>query len=57
MEKGQLAEGITQYQGTLNINPDYAPAHLGLGIALSRAGYVDTAIAHYQQALADQPQL
>ncbi len=55
VEKGQLAEGITQYQGTLNINPDYAPAHLGLGIALSRAGYVDTAIAHYQQALEINP--
>ncbi len=55
VEKGQLAEGITQYQETLNINPNYAPAHLGVGIALSRAGYVENSISHFQQALQINP--
>lgn len=53
--KGQLAEGVAQYQETLKINPTYAPAHCGLGIVLSQAGYLDAAIAQYEQALQINP--
>ena len=43
------------YQKALEIKPDYAEAHINLGIALAGCGRIDEAIAHYQKALEIKP--
>jgi tetratricopeptide (TPR) repeat protein len=39
---------VTLYQRTLELNPDYARAHLGLGWAHEQTGDLDAAIAAFQ---------
>jgi tetratricopeptide (TPR) repeat protein len=55
LRKGNAAEAITQYEKVLQMEPDFAPAHYGLGNALAQAGRADEAIAQYQTALKIQP--
>jgi tetratricopeptide (TPR) repeat protein len=45
----------TLYGKTIVENPDCWLAHYNLGVALARRGWVDAAIAHYQQALKSKP--
>ena len=43
------------YASALDLKPDYAEAHLNLGILLNDQGKLDEAVAHYQRALALKP--
>jgi tetratricopeptide (TPR) repeat protein len=56
LKKGSAKEAIIQYQKTLQIEPDFAPAHYSLGAALEQLGRVDEAIAQYQKAAEIQPE-
>jgi len=44
-----------EYRKALSIRPDYAPARLGLGLALLAAGDSAAALAELQRAAADSP--
>lgn len=49
-QDGQFNEARAHYQEALNINPDYANAHLNLGILLDiYLQQLDQALAHYQK--------
>jgi tetratricopeptide (TPR) repeat protein len=50
-----MDEAITQYQKTLEIEPDYLQAHLNLGVAYVQKGNLAEGINHFQQALQIQP--
>ena len=54
-DRGRIDEAIEQYQQALEINPDYAEAHINLGIALAGCGRIDEAMAHYRKALEIKP--
>jgi tetratricopeptide (TPR) repeat protein len=54
-QKGRIGEAITQYQATLQIEPDYAPAHVNLGNIFLQTGNVNEAITHYQSVLQIEP--
>jgi tetratricopeptide (TPR) repeat protein len=54
-QKGQVQEGIHQYQKALEINPDFADAHNNLGVALFQMGQMDGAVAQYRRALEINP--
>ena len=53
---GNLAEALTHFQKALEIKPEYAEAHLNLGMALVNGGRTGEAIAHYQKALEIKPE-
>jgi superkiller protein 3 len=48
-------EAIAQFQKALDLQPDFAAAHNGLGSALLERGAVDEATAQFQKALELQP--
>ena len=50
-----MDEAISQYQEALQIDPDYAEAHINLGTALLQEGRLDEAIPHFQKALQINP--
>jgi tetratricopeptide (TPR) repeat protein len=52
---GRMPEAMAQWKHALRINPDYAEAHFGLGIALEQTGKREEAIAHYEQAVRIKP--
>ena len=52
---GRTDEAISYYDRALKIKPDYAEAHLNLGVALAGCGRIDEAIAHYRKALEIEP--
>jgi tetratricopeptide (TPR) repeat protein len=54
---GRFEEAIEHYTQALRIEPDYAEAHVNLGIALERVGRVQAAMEHYDQALLLRPDL
>ena len=54
---GALADAVVAYRRAIDLQPQYAQAHVSLGIALSAQGELDAAIAAYQQAIQLQPQL
>ena len=49
---GKLREACEQYRKAVLAAPDYAKAHLNLGIGLEAAGDIDAAIRSYEAALA-----
>ncbi len=50
-----MDEAIIHFQKALQIKPDFAEAHISLGIALRRKGNVDEAIIRFQKALQIKP--
>ena len=44
-----------EFQATLRVNPNYAKAHLLLGVAYTQQGRTDEAIQEYQMALRVKP--
>lgn len=52
---GRAEEACLRYRAAVADAPDYAPAHLNLGIALEGAGEVDAAIRCYETALRLEP--
>jgi len=55
LQKGQVDEGMVDYQKALETNPNYAEAHNNLGTALLQKGQVDEAIIQCQKALEIDP--
>jgi Tfp pilus assembly protein PilF len=53
--RGQPQEEIKQYEQALRFNPDYAEAHLNLGVALEKLGRDADAIRHYKEVLRLRP--
>jgi len=54
-EAGKLNEAIEQYKQALQLKPDYARAHVNLGVALIKLGKPEDAIRHYEEALRIEP--
>ncbi|MGO8679572.1 MAG: tetratricopeptide repeat protein [Limisphaerales bacterium] len=55
VNKGKIAEAISQYQEVLRLKPDYADAHDNLGIALFEKGKIDEAINQFREAIRLKP--
>jgi tetratricopeptide (TPR) repeat protein len=53
--KGEINQGVREFQTVLNANPNFAQAHFDLGFALESTGQTPEAISHYQRALELQP--
>ena len=53
--KGAFDEAIGHFRPALQISPDDAKAHAGLGAALGAQGDVSAAIGHYTRALELKP--
>ncbi len=53
--QGLTDQAILLYRAALQIDPNYAEAHIDLGIALYQKGRIDEAIAEYRQALRLNP--
>ncbi len=49
--EGRIDEAIEHFQRSLEIEPDDAPNHFGLGRALASQGRTDEAIEHFQEAV------
>jgi predicted O-linked N-acetylglucosamine transferase (SPINDLY family) len=54
-EAGRLEEACERYREAVRAAPDYARAHLNLGIGLEAAGAAEAATASYEAALAIDP--
>ena len=54
-QQGKWNEAISHYERALQLKPDSAAAHNGLGSALARQGKWQAAISHYERALQLQP--
>jgi predicted O-linked N-acetylglucosamine transferase (SPINDLY family) len=52
---GRVEEACERYREAVRAAPDYARAHLNLGIGLEAAGAAEAAIASYEAALAIDP--
>lgn len=52
---GELEIAIKHYQRALELAPNYAAAHYGLGFALEKKGLTKDAEQHYQQAVQLKP--
>jgi protein O-GlcNAc transferase len=50
--QGKYREACERYQAAVEAAPDYAPAHLNLGIGLEGAGDAERALQAYERALA-----
>ncbi len=48
--KGQLGQAIAAFKEALKINPKYAAAYKGLGVAYTQMGQYDEAIANFNEA-------
>ena len=55
--QGKWVEAIGQYERSVALKPDNAPAHDSWGLALSRLGRYGPAVVEYEQALAVDPGL
>lgn len=53
----KIDEALTNYEKSLEINPNYEDAQNNLGHALAQKGRLDEAIAHYRIALRIKPEL
>jgi Flp pilus assembly protein TadD/4-amino-4-deoxy-L-arabinose transferase-like glycosyltransferase len=54
-QQGQVEPALEHLAVALRLAPQYAPAHMAMGLALTRLGQVEQALPHYQQALALRP--
>ena len=55
VQKGDLDDGIVQFQKALEIDPDDVGVHNNLGTALVQKGDLDDGIAHFRKAMAIKP--
>ncbi|MBO0910569.1 MAG: tetratricopeptide repeat protein [Acidobacteria bacterium] len=55
LRRGKLNEAIQTFQSVIVKNPDLAPAHYQLGLALSQQGELGRAVSEWQQAIRIQP--
>ncbi len=53
----RLEEAATSYRQLIALQPDYAEAHVNLGIALEELGILEEAEANFRQALDLKPDL
>jgi len=53
--KGDWDGAIKEYGEALRINPEYAAAHYGLGVALERKGNREDALKEYRNAFTLDP--
>ena len=51
-ERGNYRAAIAHYNRALNIDPEFAPAHLGLGIVYYRTDFQDRALENTKNAIA-----
>jgi Flp pilus assembly protein TadD len=56
MVLGQPEEAMSSYRRALEVDPDYAEAHIVIGVALARAGRRDEAIAHLERTVRLTPE-
>lgn len=54
-KQGRGDEALAHFQAALEIKPDFADAHNGLGFVLLQGGKTAKAIEHFQQAVEIQP--
>ena len=52
---GEADEAIAEYREAMRLKPDFAEAHINLGVALRDQGKLDEAIAEYREALRLKP--
>jgi tetratricopeptide (TPR) repeat protein len=52
---GWMPEAIRDYERALELNPDFADAHVNLGNALRQSGRIQESIGQYEQALRIRP--
>jgi tetratricopeptide (TPR) repeat protein len=52
---GQAAEARKELEQVTRMKPDYAPAHLNLGVALQQLGQTQDALTQFQEALRLEP--
>jgi MFS family permease len=51
----RLAESIENFEQVLKMDPNHAPTHNNMGIALARLGQIDRAIEHFKIAIRLRP--
>ncbi len=56
LQSGRAAEAAAEFRESLKLNPDNAPAHYNLGIALSLMRQYDAAAAEFQEAVRIDPE-
>lgn len=56
-EKGMLEEARIQFEKALQINPEEALAHIGLGYIHYKKGLYDEAIAEYKKGITGNPNI
>ncbi len=54
-DQGKLDEAIAEFRAAIRLKPDYAEAHINLGIALQDQGKLEEAIAEYRAAIRLKP--
>jgi tetratricopeptide (TPR) repeat protein len=55
--RGTLTPALVCYRKAILLDPNYAPAHNGLGLVLQQLGQVAAALPHHQKALALNPDM
>lgn len=55
LQSGRLEQAIAHYHSALEIDPDHAPAHNNLGVALKQLGRTQEAVTHFNKALKKNP--
>ncbi|MGA1529505.1 MAG: tetratricopeptide repeat protein [Kiritimatiellia bacterium] len=56
-DRGLYSQAGRSFRAAATINPEYAPAQLGLARIAARENEVDAAVTHYRQAMAADPKL
>jgi tetratricopeptide (TPR) repeat protein len=52
---GKIPEAISEYEAAIRAKPDYAIAHLNLGLMLARQGRLDEAATKFRETLGLEP--
>lgn len=55
LQQGRPEEAITEFQRAVEVDPEYAAAHLNLGYAYDRQGQIEEAVAEYRKAIELEP--